>query len=114
MIMSAVVDIIITLIYIGVLNLFFFGYLGQVAIVAIALVHVCLVFYILPKNLHEIEFVKTVKESMVTLMFVAFMVNITGTVLKRIDRFVVDRKEIYTVYPALIDMIGDVGSVVGS
>src|SRR4030042_3820150 len=113
-IMSTTADIIITLLYIAVLNLFFFGYLGQWAIAAIALVHVFLVFYILPKNLHEIEFVKTVKESMVTLLFVAFMVKITGTVLKRVDRFVVDRKEIYTVYPALIDMIGDVGSVVGS
>jgi mgtE-like transporter len=113
-IMSTTADIIITLLYIAVLNLFFFGYLGQLAIAAIALVHVFLVFYILPKNLHEIEFVKTVKESMATLMFVAFMVNITGTVLKGIDRFVEGRKEIYTVYPALIDMIGDVGSVVGS
>ena len=113
-IMSTTADIIITLLYIAVLNLFFFGYLGQLAIAAIALVHVFLVFYILPKNLHEIEFVKTVKESMVTLFFVAFMVNITGTVLKGIDRFVEGRKEIYTVYPALIDMVGDVGSVVGS
>jgi mgtE-like transporter len=51
---------------------------------------------------------------MATMIFVAFMVNITGTVLKGIDRFVEGRKEIYTVYPALIDMIGDVGSVVGS
>ena len=113
-IMSTTADIIITLLYIAVLNLFFFGYLGQLAIAAIALVHVFLVFYILPKNLREIEFVKTVKESMVTLFFVAFMVNITGTVLKGIDRFVEGRKEIYTVYPALIDMVGDVGSVVGS
>jgi mgtE-like transporter len=51
---------------------------------------------------------------MVTLLFVAFMVNVTGTVLKGIYESVGDRKEIYTVYPALIDMIGDVGSVVGS
>jgi mgtE-like transporter len=113
-IMSTTADIGITLLYIMVLNLFFFGFLGQLAIAAIAFVHVFVVSYILPKNLHEIEFVKTVKESMATLFFVAFMVNITGTVLKGIDRFVEGRKEIYTVYPALIDMIGDVGSVVGS
>lgn len=113
-IMSTTADIIITLLYIAVLNLFFFGYLGQWAIATIALVHVFLAFYILSKNLREIEFAKTVKESMVTLLFVAFIVNITGTVLKGIDRFVENRKEIYTVYPALIDMIGDVGSVVGS
>jgi mgtE-like transporter len=46
--------------------------------------------------------------------FVAFIVNVTGTVLKGISEVVKDRKEIYTVYPALIDMVGDVGSVVGS
>jgi mgtE-like transporter len=113
-IMSTAADIVITLLYIMVLNLFFFGFLGQLAIVAIALVHVFVVSYILPKNLHKIEFVKTVKESMVTLLFVAFMVNVTGTVLRGISNFVEDRPEIYTVYPALIDMIGDVGSVVGS
>jgi mgtE-like transporter len=47
-------------------------------------------------------------------MFVAFIVNITGTILKGISDFVRDRKEIYTVYPALIGLVGDVGSVVGS
>jgi mgtE-like transporter len=114
-IMSTTADITITLIYIAVLNLFFSpGYFGPLAIGAIALVYVFFVFYILRKNLHEIEFVKTVKESMVTLLFVAFMVNVTGTVLKGIYESVGGRKEIYTVYPALIDMIGDVGSVVGS
>jgi mgtE-like transporter len=48
------------------------------------------------------------------MLFVAVIVNVTGTVLKSISSVVQNRKEIYTVYPALIDMIGDVGSVVGS
>jgi mgtE-like transporter len=48
------------------------------------------------------------------MLFVSVIVNVTGTVLKSISRIVENRKEIYTVYPALIDMIGDVGSVVGS
>ena len=47
-------------------------------------------------------------------MFVAFIVNVTGTVLKNISEIVGRKKEIYTVYPALIDTVGDVGSVVGS
>jgi mgtE-like transporter len=45
---------------------------------------------------------------------VAFIVNVTGTVLNRISISVEGRKEIYSVYPALIDAVGDVGSVVGS
>ncbi|MEM3881292.1 MAG: magnesium transporter [Candidatus Bathyarchaeia archaeon] len=113
-VMSTTADIIITLFYIAVLNIFFFGFIGPWIIAAIALVHVLLCFYILPKNLHQLEFVKTIKESIATLLFVAFIVNVTGTVLKDISNFVENRKEVYTVYPALIDMVGDVGSVVGS
>jgi mgtE-like transporter len=42
------------------------------------------------------------------------MVNVTGTILRRISVFAANRREIYTVYPALISMVSDVGSVVGS
>jgi cation transporter-like permease len=54
------------------------------------------------------------KESLPTMLLVAFMVNITGTILKGISNLAGSRKEIYTVYPAIIDMMGDVGLVVGS
>jgi mgtE-like transporter len=47
-------------------------------------------------------------------LFVAFVVNVTGTILKGVNEIVGSGKEIYTVYPALIDTVGDVGSVVGS
>jgi len=113
-IMSTVADIFITLFYIGVISLFFSSYLGSWIIVAIALAFGFLVLYILPKNMHEVNFIKTIKESMTTMLLVAFVVNVTGTVLKQISYFVADRKEVFTVYPALIDTIGDVGSVVGS
>ena len=113
-VMSTVADIFTTLCYIAVLNLFFVGALGQWSIGLACLVPVFLVFYILSKNLHEVEFIKTLKESMAAMLLVAFMVNVTGTVLNGISHFVEDRVEIYTVYPGLIGMIGNVGSVVGS
>jgi mgtE-like transporter len=113
-IMSTVADIFITLFYIGVISLFFFSYLGGWIIAAIALALGFIVMYILPKNMRDMDFVKTIKESMTTMLLVAFIVNVTGTVLKQISYFVADRKEVFTVYPALIDTIGDVGSVVGS
>lgn len=113
-VMSTIADIFITLCYIAVLNLFFFSDLGKWVIAIFGLAPVFLVLYILPKNMREVEFIKTIKESMATMVFVAFMVNVTGTVLKGIDNFVGDHGEIYTVYPALIGMIGNVGSVVGS
>jgi mgtE-like transporter len=114
-IMSTVADIFITLFYIGVISLFFSPIvLGSWIVAAIALAFGFLVLYILPKNMHEPDFIKTIKESMTTLLIVAFVVNITGTVLKQISSFVSERAEVITVYPALIDTIGDVGSVVGS
>ncbi|NWG11456.1 magnesium transporter [Candidatus Bathyarchaeota archaeon] len=113
-IMSTTADIFITLCYVLTLNLFFLFDAGKHALVLIVLVHIILILYILPRNIRSEEFVKTVKESLVTMFVVAFVVNITGTVLKRISTIVQGRKEIYTVYPALIDLVGDVGSVVGS
>jgi len=87
---------------------------GQWFIGLACLVPVFIVFYILSKNLHETEFIKTLKESMVTMLLVSLLVNITGTVLLGISKFITERKEIYTIYTALIGMIGNVGSVVGS
>ena len=111
---STVADIVITFLYIGVLNLYFSGSLGKGAIVIFGLVNVILVLIILPRNLREAEFVKVLKESLLTMLLVAFLVNITGTMLKGISNLVGTRREIYTVYPAIIGMMGDVGLVVGS
>jgi mgtE-like transporter len=113
-IMSTVADIFVTLYYVIILNLFFFTSIGKWAIALIAIGIFIVALRLLMKNLHESEFIKTVKESLVTMVFVAFIVNVTGTVLKGISEIVENRKEIYMVYPAMIDMIGDVGSVVGS
>ena len=114
-VMSTVATIFITFCFIVTLNLFICSnYLGRYIIVILGLAHLLIVFYIFPRNVREPEFIKTIRESLVALMFVAFIVNITGTILKGISDFVRDRKEIYTVYPALIGLVGDVGSVVGS
>ncbi len=110
-IMSTVADIFITLCYILTLSLYT---VSKYAVVLVALFHICLSFYIVIRDFRKNEFVKTIKESFATLVIVAFIVNITGTVLNRINALVEGRKEIYTVYPALIDTVGDVGSVVGS
>ena len=114
-VMSTVADIFVTLCYVAVLNLFFVGVWGQWFIGLACLVPVLLAFYILSKNWRETDFIKTLKESMITMLLVAFLVSITGTILHVINRFVRgSRPEILTVYPALIGMIGNVGSVIGS
>jgi mgtE-like transporter len=47
-------------------------------------------------------------------LLVSFLVNVTGTLLLGISTFIAERVEIWTIYTALIGMIGNVGSVVGS
>jgi mgtE-like transporter len=111
---STLADIIITFLYIGVLNLYFSGSIGKWAIIIFGLINVFLVLIIIPRNLREPEFLKIIKESLPTMLLVAFMVNITGTVLKGISSLANARRQVYTVYPAIIDMMGDVGLVVGS
>ena len=111
---STVADIIITFLYIGVLHLYFSGAIGRWTLIIFGFINVFLVLIIMPRNIRETEFLKIIKESLPTMLLVAFMVNITGTILKGISNLAAGRKEIYTVYPAIIDMMGDVGLVVGS
>ena len=111
---STVADIIITFLYIGVLHLYFSGTIGSWALIIFGLINVVLVLIIVPRNIRDKEFLRIIKESLPTMLLVAFMVNITGTVLKGISNLAAGRKEIYTIYPAIIDMMGDVGLVVGS
>jgi len=112
---STVSDLFITLCYFLVLNLFFtYGFAGQFVIAIMGLALLFSVAYILSKHIKEPEFVETIKESILTMVLVAFIVNVTGSALSRIREKFGDRPEIYTAYPALIDTIGDVGAVVGS
>jgi len=72
------------------------------------------VLYLFFKDAREPEFFKTIKESLLTLVLVSFIVSVTGSVLSKISEVAGSRREIYMVYPALIDTMGDVGSIVGS
>ena len=114
-VMSTVADIVITLCYVFTLNLFFlFGSVGRYIVIFFGVLLITLALDVLPRCIHDQGFIKTIRESLLTLVFVAFIVNVTGTILKDISEIVGSKKEIYTVYPALIDTVGDVGSVVGS
>jgi len=114
-IMSTTADIIITLSYVFTLSLFFlFGLVGRCIVVSLGLLLVTLALVFLPRCIKNKSFIKTIKESLLALFFVAFIVNVTGTVLKGVDNVVSSAKEIYIVYPALIDTVGDVGSIIGS
>jgi len=112
---STVADLLITVTYIGVLNTFAFaGFAGQYMLAFTDLALLLCAMYFLVRNFRENEFLKTIKESFLTIIFVSFIINIAGSTLGKIAENVGERREIYTVYPALIDTIGDVGAVVGS
>jgi mgtE-like transporter len=114
-VISTAGSIFITLCYVGILNLFFFlPYFGRLAILAIGFAHVFLVLYLVSQDKQDLEFLKTIRESFIMLMVVAVLVTLTGTIFKGISKFALDRREIYTIYPALINLVSNVGSVVGS
>jgi len=114
-IMSAIASIFITFCYVVILNLFFnYGTIGITTVVLIAIIDVLLVLYLFPRNLKNPEFTKTIRESLASLMIVALIVNLTGTVFRGIDRLAQHRIEYYTIYPAIIGVVSGVGSTVGS
>ena len=114
-VMSTVADITMTICFVFVLSLFFqFGFFGQITVALFGLTLVIATLVILPKCVHDKQFIKTIKETLSTLLIIAIIVNVTGTILRQISETIGSRKEVYIVYPALIDTVGDVGSVVGS
>ncbi len=108
---STVSDIINTACYIFSLKIFFtLNPFGYYLIGILDLIFLSVVVYLLVKNVREEKFVKMIKEFLLTLVFVAFIVNVTGSFLSKIG----DGTAIYVVYPALITTTGGVGSIVGS
>ena len=118
---STVADLLITTIYISMLNLFFaYSYFSRYFLVLVSFISVLTAAYFFARNRREAEFIKTLKESLLTIVFVSFIINVAGATLGKVDETLRERRElygsypVYVVYPALIDTIGDVGAVVGS
>ncbi len=113
-IVSTVADILVTTCYIAILTLYttypdLMGY-----IVAFDLLFMLTGISLLVSARHHQAIMGTLREFLVTLVAVVVIVNITGSFLDRISQVVRSRPDVYFVYPALIDTVGDVGSIVGS
>ncbi len=112
---STMSDIINTACYIFSLGLFFmFEPFGRYLILILNIIFISFVLYILVKNLRETKFAATIKEFLLTLVFVTLIVNVTGSLLTRISGVIGSGKKIYSVYPAIITTVGGVGSIIGS
>jgi mgtE-like transporter len=111
---SPVSDIINTACYVLSLGLFFlFGSLGRSVILLMDIIFISFVIYITIRNIGEAKFVQTIREFLLTLIFVTIIVNITGSLLNRISG-ITSGRNIYAVYPAIIATIGGVGAIIGS
>ena len=114
-IVSTLADIVITIIYIGVLSLvLFLPQYNLLMLTIINLIFIGSVLLTVRKIRRNRDFITTVREFMLTLVFVTIIVNITGTALNRIMEVIGRKPEILMIYPALIDTVGDVGSIIGS
>ncbi len=114
-VVSTVADLIITALYIGVLYLVMLTPDSSLLILNIInLIFIGVVLFTVRRIYKNREFITTVKEFMLTLVIVTVIVNITGTALNRITETIGRRPEVYMIYPALIDTVGDVGSIIGS
>lgn len=117
---STTADLLITVIYILLLRfLIIEGQIARSFLIAISLISTVLATYLFLEGKREKEFTKTIRESLLAVIFVSFIVNTAGITLEEIHKTVYQKGgiyrdyPIYVVYPALIDTIGDVGSVVG-
>ncbi len=111
---STTADIIVTLCYLYLLQLFFSNSLGRYIVEIIDIVFIISVFFFVSRDYTSEEFMSTIREFLLTLLIVTVIVNITGFILGGIKELIGDRPEVYIIYPALIDTIGDVGSIIGS
>ncbi|UCH31473.1 MAG: magnesium transporter [Candidatus Bathyarchaeota archaeon] len=113
-IVSTIADILVTLCYVLVLALSLRSGISQFLIFFFGLAFAVVVVVILFKNRKENELLQIIKEALITLILVAFIVNITGSLLSQMSGVLRSRPEIYVVYPALLNTIGGFGAIVGS
>ncbi len=112
---AALSDVINTICYIFSLSIFFtLDNFGYYFIGIMDVIFLTVAVYIVARNISEEEFSKIIKEFLLTLVFVTFVVNVTGSFLGKISGIMSDGARIYAVYPALITTVGGVGSIIGS
>jgi len=114
-VISTSADILESVCYVlSLVSFFVWAPLGTYILLTVDLAFLVVVLYILKRKHKEKDIVKTVREFTLTLVLVSFIVNGTGGALDRISKAIGERPEVYMVYPAMIDTVGDVGSVIGS
>ncbi|UCG36015.1 MAG: magnesium transporter [Candidatus Bathyarchaeota archaeon] len=108
---ATMADILVTICYVLVLSLTFsMGEIGQLIVWSICLMFAFIAANAAFGNRKEGEFVRTIQEALLTMIAVALIVNVTGSILTNIGL----KPAIFLVYPALLDVIGGFGAIIGS
>jgi mgtE-like transporter len=122
-IVATVADIFITVCYAVAVNLYSkFGYTGKYAVLLIAIVPALLILYSWSRGVREAGPSKTIKTSVLTMIVVAVIASVTGTILQEINvaaplwkgNRALYPTSLFAAYPALIELVGDAALVIGS
>jgi mgtE-like transporter len=122
-IVATVADVFITICYAVTVNLYFkFSYTGKSTVLLIAIIPAVIFLYSLSRGVHQSWFSKTIKTSFMTMILVATIASITGTILQEInvgttlwnDGGALHPASLFAAYPALIELIGDAALVICS
>ncbi len=113
-VMSTIGDILTTLCFVFSMNLLLINPIGPLITGIFDLAYILIAAFLLVRHRRSRELSRTIREFLLTLIIVTLIVNLTGGLLRGISGLIEGRSEIYVLYPALMDMIGDIGSIVGS
>ena len=107
-IMSTISDVGATLIYAFIIKQF------QIFTIMIFIVSMIALFISYRKFKDNKEFIESVKQSMYAIIWLLIFENVAGAFLHSVSSRLKDFSLIMTLYPVLIDSLGDMGSIIGS
>lgn len=111
---STLGDFVKSAVYVGVLKIFLTGGLGRIALLTLISVYAILTIALILSQRKTSAFWRILREASIAILLVSLIVTVTGDLLSRVEREAGENKSIYMAYPALLTMVGDFGSVVGS
>lgn len=112
---STVADIFISLIFVTMLRIISWSNpVGVLFMMLLALAFIVVALLVHHRNRWKPGYTKTLREFTGTLIVVTVIVTLTGSILQRISAQIGGIAVIYAIYPAMIDTVGDVGSIIGS
>jgi len=112
--MSTVADFVVSAVYVATLKVYSSGRTGRLAISLAAFAYALCVLILAAKHARGEVFRFILREASLAILIVSVIVAATGNLLVRVETVVRGRTEIYVIYPALLTMVGDFGSIVGS